>query len=47
MKACNVISFWLLTQDFFLEKLLREDSTRIVANPAEVFEDDELPTSIG
>ena len=42
MKGCYVISFWLLTQDFFLEELPKEGSTHIVANPEEVFEGDEL-----
>ena len=38
----SAISFWLSTQDFLLEELLKEAWTYTVANPWEVIECDEL-----
>ena len=37
MKDCNANSFWLSTQDFFLEELLKAALTCIVASAGEVF----------
>ena len=37
MKDCNANSFWLSTQDFFLEELLKASLTCIVASAGEVF----------
>ena len=42
LKGCNAIGFWLSTQDFLLEELLKEAWTYTVANPWEVIECDEL-----
>ena len=37
MKDCKANSFWLTTQDFFLEELLKAALTCIVASAGEVF----------